>query len=205
MNKKLVFFTILLLLAAGVTTWLSLQSVKKSTKYHISKPHNPDAFAINATFVQMDNNGHINDIIYSPKLIHYPYQNSAVFQQPVITIINPNTKPYHITAKYGHSTYGTKIINLLGNVKLHQPAGPNNKALTITTSAATFYSQKKYITTDQFVTIHQPGLTTTAIGASDDLNKKIIKLHSQVKDIYEPSEYNNVQSSSRKRGSRKAL
>jgi len=191
MNKKLLFFTIVLLLTAGITTWLSLQSVKKSTKHHVNKPHNPDSFATNITFVQMDDNGQINDIIYSPKLVHYPYQDSAVFQQPVITIINAKTKPYHITAEKGHSTFGTKIVELIGNVKLHQHAGLNNKALTITTSAATFYPHKKYITTNQFVTISQPGLTTTAIGGSEDLNKKIIKLHSHVKEIYEPDEYKN--------------
>ena len=190
MNKKLVFLIIVLLLTAGITTWLSLQSVKKSTKYYANKPHNPDAFATNITFVQMDANGLINDIIHSPKLTRYPYKNSAVFQQPVITIINPKTNPYHITAKSGQSTYGTKIVKLIGNVKVQQHAGPNNKSLIITTSAATFYSQKKYLTTDQFITIYQPGLTTTAIGASEDLNKKIIKLHSHVKEIYEPNEYN---------------
>lgn len=188
LNKKLVFFTIFLLLGAGLTTWLALQSIKKTTKHHISQPHNPNAFAFNITFIQMDDNGQINNIMRSPKLIHYPYQNSAVFQQPIITIMNPKANPYHITAKYGHSTYGNKIVTLLGNVKLRQQAGSNNKELSIATNAATFYPREKYITTSQSVTIQQPGLTTTAIGASDDLNKKIITLKSHIKEIYEPSQ-----------------
>jgi len=157
MNKKFVFFTIALLLAAVVATWMSLRIVKNTTKQHINKPKNPDAIAVNVTYTKMDKNGQIHSVINTPKLIHYPYLDSSTFQNPDIIMINPHQQPWHITADHGNSRYGTKIIRLFGNVKLQQKAGPNNKKLTIMTDTATMYLHNKYITTDRPVTILRPG------------------------------------------------
>jgi LPS export ABC transporter protein LptC len=158
-----------------------------STKTHFDQPHNPDAIAINVTYTQMDENGMVHHIIYTPKLIHYPYQNSSAFQEPDITIINLPENPWHITADQGTSQYGTNIINLLNNVKLHQAAGPHNTALTITTNAATIHAHEKYVTTDQAITVKKPGTTITAVGAEAYVDKKTINLLSEVKEKYVPN------------------
>jgi lipopolysaccharide export system protein LptC len=188
MNKKLIFLTLVLLIAAGVTTWFSLQIVKNTDKQYSAQPHNPDGIAFDVTYIDMDKNGLTAHIIYTPKLTHYPYQNSSIFLKPNIFINNSNKQPWHITADSGTSKYGTKIINLVGNVKLHQKPGPNNKELTINTTKATIYTQTKFVKTDQPVKILEPGSTITAIGATADLNKKIVNLLSQVKEIYVPDE-----------------
>ncbi len=188
MNKKLIFLTIALLLAAGVTTWFALQIVKNTDKQYSSQSHNPDGIAIEVTYKEMDKNGLVANIIYTPKVTHYPYQNSSIFLKPDIIITNPNKQPWHITADHGNSKYGTKIVNLVGNVKLHQKPGPNNKELTINTTKATIYIQTKFVKTNQPVTILQPGSTITAVGATADLNKKIVNLLSHVKEIYVPDE-----------------
>ncbi|MCK4608598.1 MAG: LPS export ABC transporter periplasmic protein LptC [Gammaproteobacteria bacterium] len=191
MNKKLLALTIILLFGAVIATSISLQSVKNSTKHHIDKPHNPDAYAINLHYTQLDTNGKVKNIIHTPKLLHYPFENSADFETPDITIINPKAKPWHITAQRGHSVQGTKIVTLIDQVKMHQNASHNNKEMTITTSRATIDLHNKYISTDQFVTIMQPGITTTAIGANADLDKKIVNLLSNVHEIYDPKKYTN--------------
>ncbi len=153
MNKKFAFFTITLLLAAVIATWMSLRIVKNTTKQHINKPKNPDAIAINVTYMKMDENGLVHNVINTPKLIHYPYLDSSIFQNPDIVIINPHKQPWHITADRGTSIYGTNVIRLFGNVKLQQKAGPSNKKLTIMTDTATAYLHDKYMVTDQPVTI----------------------------------------------------
>lgn len=157
MNKKFAFFTITLLLAAVVATWMSLRIVKNTTKQHINKPKNPDAIAVNVTYTKMDKNGQIHSVINTPKLIHYPYLDSSTFQNPDIIMINPHQQPWHITADHGNSKHGTKEIRLFGNVKLQQKAGPSNKKLTIMTNVATAYLLDKYIVTDQPVTILSSG------------------------------------------------
>ncbi len=186
MSKKQVFFTIVILLIAGITSCFTLHLMKIS-KSHINQPHNPDVIVINAVYTQMDDNGMVHHIVHIPKLTHYPYQDSSAFQKPDIIIMDSPKTPWHITADRGTSQYGTTTINLLDNVKLHQAAGPQNSELTITTDAATIYSHKKYVTTNRPITITKPGTTIKAVGAEAYLDKKIINLLSQVKEKYVPS------------------
>jgi LPS export ABC transporter protein LptC len=157
MNKKFAFFTIALLLAAVVATWMSLRIVKNTTKQHVNEPKNPDAIAVNVTYTKMDKNGQIHSVINTPKLIHYPYLDSSTFQNPDIIINNSHEQPWHITANNGNSRHGTDVIQLFGNVKLKQNAGSSNKKLAIMTNAATAYLHDKYIVTDQPITILRPG------------------------------------------------
>jgi len=186
MNKKQIFFTIVILVIAGITSWFTWHIIKISSKTHIDQPHNPDSIIINATYTQMDANGNIHHIIHTPKLVHYSYQDATTFQNPDITIINAIGNPWHITADKGNSQYGTTIINLLNNVRLHQAASANNSELTITTVAATIYAHKKYITTANPVTVKKPGIIITAVGANAYLDKKNINLLSQLKEQYDP-------------------
>lgn len=160
MNKKFAFFTIALLFAAVFATWTSLKIVKNTTKQHVNEPKNPDSIAINITYTKMDKNGRVHSIIGTPKLIHYPYQDSSIFQAPDIIIVNLHEQPWHITADHGDSRYGTKQIRLSGNVKLQQKAGPSNKKLTIITDTATAYLHDKYIVTNKPVTVSQSGKIT---------------------------------------------
>ncbi len=186
MNKKQLFSTIIILIIAIVSSWFALHLLYTPTNQHVDNPKNPDAIAFNVTYTQMDQNGNIAHQLYSTRFVHYTFENSSEFQNPKITIMNPNGSPWHITADSGTSQQGSSLIHLVGNVKLYQPPSAKNTELTITTSKATIYSDKKYVTTDQPVKIVKPNTIATAIGANANMETKVVNLLSNVKETYVP-------------------
>ncbi|MCK4870257.1 MAG: LPS export ABC transporter periplasmic protein LptC [Gammaproteobacteria bacterium] len=187
MNRKLITTTIILLAAAGMTSWLTIQSVKNKTNTHINKSHNPNAFMNNVTYTEMNKDGTPHNIIFIKSGKHFQANSASTFTKPNITIYNQKQNPWIITANSGNSINGTKLIHLLGNVKLHQAAGVHNKELTVTTTAATVLPKNKIVKTDQKVTILQPGTTVTATGAIANGKTKTLKLLSNVQETYVPN------------------
>lgn len=187
MNRKLIATTIILLTAAGMTSWLTIRAVKSKANSHINKPHNPNAFMTNITYTEMNKDGTPHNIVFVKTGKHFQANNASSFTQPNITIYNQKQNPWIITAASGNSINGTKLIHLIGNVKLHQAAGVHNKELTVTTTAATVLPNDKIVKTDQKVTILQSGITVTAIGAIANGKTKTLKLLSNVQETYVPN------------------
>lgn len=188
MKKKYFIFTLLLFSLAGATSWLTLRIVKETSLTHITRSVNPDAYMFKARYTQMNKNGTIHSIMRATQTIHYSKKDFAVFQNPNIIVMVANKKPWHITAERGHSEQGGKKVILIDHVKMHQPAGLNNKELTIKTNSAVIYPTEKQAETNKPVTILQPGVTITAIGAKADLQKSTVNLLSNVKEIYIPQQ-----------------
>lgn len=164
-------------------TW---QVIYQTTFYHISKPEDPDAFAININYMQMDQNGNLHNKFFATQLSHFQYNNSANFQKPIITIVTPNKTDWVITAKRGNSKHGSEKIDLVGNVKFYQAAGLDNQETTISTEHAVFFMEQKLIKTDKHVVITQPGLIAESDGADANLATSFISLLSNVNETYAP-------------------
>lgn len=187
MTRTRILFIIVLLLIASVTSYFTFDMLQPDTNNHINNPHDPDQIAVNATLTQMNKNGTIAHAVSTPRLEHYPYQDSTSFVKPDINIMNKSQNPWHITADRGTSQQGSTTIQLINNVKLHQATGPNNTELTITTSAVTIYAKEKHIITDQPVTIIKPGTIIKAVGAEAYVNSKIVNLLSNVREKHVPN------------------
>lgn len=189
MNNKTFFLTVVLLISVILSSIMVLKVIKKSMSSHVVRSDVPDSFLVSATYSKMDERGMVRQIIYTPSLVHYQSQDSAVFEKPS-AILNLNSKemPWKISADNGSSRNGLETIRLIGNVVIKQPLGKKNKVTMITTEELTIYFNKKYVETDKPVMIEQPGITAKSLGINANFNTKVINLLSNVKEIYLPAE-----------------
>lgn len=187
MKKKINTSIAILLLAVILSSVMVFRVVKNSMAKHINRKDTPDFFLKAATYTKSDETGAMQQSIYTSELTHYQESDSTIFQNlTAFFVTTPEKKPWKITADSGTSKFGLDIINLIGNVTMRQDDGVDNKETTIITKSATIYFAKKYVETDQLVTIKREGVLAEAIGANADFNTEVLNLLSQVKEEYTP-------------------
>ncbi|MCL5260928.1 MAG: LPS export ABC transporter periplasmic protein LptC [Gammaproteobacteria bacterium] len=184
MNKKTIFFTIILFIAFSISSWYALISAKKITLPHLLGPNSADAFLTNVSYLELDQEGAIRNFITATKVTHYPNNDASEFKQIQITLSSQNQSPWIITAPQGKSEHGKNKIFLTGGVNIRQQASATNSEMLVTTSALTIFPLQKQAETDQPITIQQAPNVIKAVGATADFNANTVKLLSHVVGEY---------------------
>jgi LPS export ABC transporter protein LptC/lipopolysaccharide transport protein LptA len=193
MNNKISLLIVALLIIAILSSVMVFKVVRKSMLSHVNRSDTPDFFLKAATYTKMDDSGEVQQAIYTSELTHYQDSDATFFQKPEATfVVNSQEMPWTITADSGTSKFGVDIINLIGNVVIHQKADSNTKETTITTKSIAIYFDKKYVETDQLVTITQEGILAEAMGANADFNTSVMNLLSDVKEVYVSPQGNKI-------------
>jgi lipopolysaccharide export system protein LptC len=158
----------------------------------------PDFFMTDVIYVQMNEDGVLSDRIYTPKINHYPDNDTSVFEDPYINMLDKNNQFWEISAKNGKSIGGSDIIYFWDNVKIHQlpslQGGPtastrNNElsGMLVTSSAVTIYPHRRFAETNKPVKMVQAGSVVNAVGAELDLKDAKMKLLSKIEGQYDSS------------------
>lgn len=147
----------------------------------------PDGYMTNATYQDYNSQGELHALLNTPKMTHYPDNDTTQFLAPDVMMYTSQQVPWHITAEHGQSKQGTEKVLLWGNVIIHQPYRPGFPETTIKTSQITVYPDEQYAHTKKAVTIKRPGSTTDAIGLDADFKTGIFKLLSNSRGRYEPN------------------
>lgn len=147
---------------------------------------NPDAFGERVTIIEMNEQGTRDNSFSADTLVHYPYQDTTRFTHPHFTAYPVTGQPWHALANYGQSSHGMDKLTLWGQVKIQQPAGPDNKELTLITSLLTLYPQRDFAETDRPVLITDPHTTVNAIGMRAYLQEKRVQLLAKTRGVYDP-------------------
>ncbi len=188
MNRNF-WLSLFLIIAASLSTLFMLRSTQ-----HESPPptqqlnQRPDAFMVNVDYSEYDDQGNLHSHLLTPKVIHYPNQNSAVFAQPNFMIYTSERVPWYITAEHGTSRDGINSVFLRDDVHIHQPAEPDNPETTILTTTATIHPPQSTATTDDPVTIVRPGSLVKGTGMEANLKTGVIKLFSHSQGFYDGEE-----------------
>lgn len=186
MNKK----TLLLNSIFFIGLSLSIVFIKQfmdlsSTESKINDIKSPDAYMINASYLRTNETGQREVVLFSPFVTHYKYQDSSEFISPKILVFR-NQDRWQISANKAKGLNGANTFYLLNGVKVHQLASKNNPGTVLTTKTLTVFPKKNLVTTEDFVTIEQPGMTMNAVGLRGDLNSGNFKLLSKTRSQYEP-------------------
>lgn len=184
MNKKNIFFTIILLTIFSSISILALLEAKKITSIHTNATHAPDFSMTNASYVKFDQNGDISNQFYTSKITHFTTNNNYIFDNPRMKMYNTNEQPWYITANKGRSEGGKSKVYLWDNVKVTQTATPNNSDFDITTTSLTVYPNIKFAETNDPVIIIQGGSIAKATGAKADFKSGTVNLLSNVECQY---------------------
>ncbi len=183
---KNTMITLLLVLAAGLSSW----SILISKKAHVSasgKSTEPDAFMENVVATIINKEGARSILIESPRMVHYAENDTTVIESPHITVYRNSPEPWHINSDYAKAIQGTTKIFFWSNVVIHHPNDESTPITTFKTNTLTVFPQEKIAQTADEVTLSQPESVVHAIGMTANLNDGEVKLLSQARGEYVPS------------------
>ncbi len=174
---------LLLLLAATLTSYSVWE------KYFIwhpmaVNPRYPDEFAEQVTVIRTDQQGNIEDKFFVPKIWHFSPSDRTLFYQPQMSMTVTQQPPWVANAQWGEATNGNAMIHLWGNVTITQQKGVHNAAGIIQTSSLLLYPHTHEITTDQYISAQQGGLSATSVGMQLNIDQHTLALLSQVSGTY---------------------
>lgn len=178
--------TLLLILAAGLSSW----SILISKKAHITpsgKATEPDAFIEKVTATIINKEGVRSLLIESPRMVHYAENDTTLIETPHVTIYRDTPEPWHVNSDYAKATQGTNKIFFWSNVVIHHPYDESTPITTFKTNTLTVFPQQKIAQTDDEVILVQPETIVHAVGMTANLNDGEIKLLSQARGEYVPS------------------
>lgn len=190
MSQRTFILITLLILALIFSVWL-IHNMMGHSHSSSTTANSPDAFMINATYLRTDINGNPRSRIHVSKMIHYQANDMSDFSNPEIFLYDTNHAPWHITATYGQSQSGIQQVHLWDNVVIHQAAGANNSEMNITTSSLIIFPETESASTDQPITITQPGAVVNSVGLRANLHKGEVQLLSRAHGVYTPAEVPN--------------
>lgn len=186
---------LLLLVIAIILAILLIVTNNKAITKHNQTNKQPDAYADNITVTRYDKFGKLATQLIAPKMTHYVDNNTSVFLKPKLTLYG-DKQPWLITANQAQALNGSNMININGNVVIHENAGPNNPESTFITSTLTVNTQQQTAETNQPVHLTQKNkngstLDITAIGLIANQKTGEVQLLSHVRGYYVPAATTN--------------
>ncbi|MGJ3494383.1 lipopolysaccharide exporter periplasmic protein [Piscirickettsia salmonis] len=183
MLRQTFFSSLLLLVFAGVSSWLVIETSRpKRTAAYSGVTQDAKATAI--TITTFTPKGILRYIITSPTARHFD-NNTSIITTPHLTAIAPTGSNWSVQAQ--RATVKNNKVHLSGGVRLHRPKSKTNQALLLTTATLDFDIDKNLATTTKTVTVSEPGTDNyiQGLGLRANLNKGTVQLLQQVQSHYE--------------------
>lgn len=186
MNKNTALINISFILALIVSIF-AIKQLLLSTESPTMKdnPHTPDYYMLNVTYMRTNDLGRKDILVFSPVVHHFQEQDRAEIQTPIIKLYKKDQEVI-ATSKRAKSFNGTERFELYEDVVVRQTATQDKPESVMLTESLTAFPKKDLVTTNEKVTIKQPGLDVTGIGMKGDLKNGNIQLLSQTKGHYDP-------------------
>ncbi len=188
LTRKNFSISLLLIFAAGLSAWSVIVShAYDNSGTPVNDPKKPDSYMEVVTAMQYGANGKPTMQLITPKMVHYPENDSTDIFAPHVTIYRKSPQPWFIEANFAKTTDGVKEILFWSNVTIHHPSDIENPATSLQTEELTIFPDQQLARTDLAVTFIQPDTTVHAIGMLANLNDNTIKLLSQAQGEYAPN------------------
>ena len=138
--------------------------------------------------VALDENGKESFAVRAPHLEETPGAKTIELQQPLFLLPEAEAVGRHweMRAKTALISDDQIEVQLRDDVHATSPEG-SARPLTMTTGRLNVYPRERRATSDDLVTVVQPGSTISGRGMEALLSENRVTLHSQVKARYAPS------------------
>jgi len=142
----------------------------------------PSNFIQNGRFIIYDENGY-STTLTSTNAEFFPNSDYVRIQSPAIDVINASGDRIKLTANSGHYNPISEKLILRGNVSIFQSSPPED-AWSAKGEEFTLDNKRRFISTDQAVTIKKGMHYMNATGLNAWLDEKTIDLLSNVRGQY---------------------
>ena len=174
----------LMLLLAAMTLWLQYV-VQQDTGDAKAARHEPDAIVENFTVNRLDEFGKLQYTFSSPKMLHFPDNDSAEALYPRVVYIAKEGGNLVATASRGVIHRQGEEAYLYGNVLILREATLRDDELRARTEFLHLLSKEGVASTDRSVTITEGRSVLNGVGMLVNRNKQEFILQSQVKGSFD--------------------
>jgi len=171
----------LMLAALAALTWWLDQKVQPVSPKDAPSRSDPDFVVDNFEATRLNEQGIERYGIVAKKMVHYPGDNSAVLDQPVLTHFDPESAPVSIRANQGMLENNGENAYFTGDVQIHRAAYADNAEMALYTTFLHVIPDQDLVKTDREVTMVSGNSTVKAVGLEFDNRKREVKLLSNVK------------------------
>jgi lipopolysaccharide export system protein LptC len=182
-------FTIsfLILFATALSGWSIIISHFSHAPALTNDPSKADTFMEEVIATTINKEGNPTLKLITPKMVHYPKDDSTDIMAPRVTIYRKSPEPWHIDSNFAKTTNGTSTILFWSHVNIHHSTDAENPETNLLTESLTVFPDKKLASTDLPITFIQPDTTVHAVGMLANLNDNTIKLLSATQGEYAPA------------------
>lgn len=186
MNRKIYLLNFLFLFVIVSSIVFVKQFMDNSVKENVKNDtKRPDAYLVNAHYLRTNSIGKPDVALFSPYVTHYKTDDTSFYSNPHIYLYK-NGDQWRITSKTAKGVNGVETFYLYNGVTVKQLPSSKGRGTLLSTDSLTVFPKKDLVTTQDFVTIEQPGLKITAKGLKGDLKTGNIQLLSKTRGQYDP-------------------
>ena len=159
-------------------------------------PQEPDYFVERLTLLTLDAQGEPLWRLQAQALRHFPADDSARFEAPLLVSLNPDRPTSRVKADSGlwfnqqlqptGQIAREQRIELAGGVEIERAAMPGRAALRAKTPSATVLPDVERVYSDQPVVVREAGHQLDGTGFALDLRERSLRLDSRVKAVWQP-------------------
>lgn len=177
-------FGVILLVAVALAWVLSRGPDDLFYQPEVQQPFEPDYTLTDFTVTLMGAQGSPAYRLSAQAMQHYPGKGLAQWRQPLIIVYQEGEAVWQIQAQQAQSPDEGEYVQLEGDVRL-QRLGDAGGANEILAQDMLVLTDRNMVTTENPVTIHHQGGVTEGVGLRADLDKRQLKLLSQVRGVYD--------------------
>lgn len=155
------------------------------------KSNKPQEYMTHITISNYSEQGNTKEILRAEYWEFIPEKGCSDLINPHVTVYKPNGDVWYLTAHKAlawHSTMADKVskVELYDGVVIERAALNKAAPIKVETLAMQYTPATDMITSEEFVSMQQPGLTISGIGMRGYLDRNWIELHEKITTIYTP-------------------
>lgn len=140
---KNITLSFLLIIAVALSCW----SIILYHPAHMSIPDNDpkklDSYMEDVTAIMFSKEGAPTLKLVTPRMVHFPENNTTDIEQPRVTIFRKSPQPWFIDSNHAKASNGMQSILFWSEVNIHHPADEENPATTLATDTLTIFPSNK--------------------------------------------------------------
>ncbi len=161
------------------------------TERTTTKQSKPQEYMTQLTVSNFTAKGNAKEILTAEYWEFLPEQGCSDLVKPHVTVYKPNGDVWHLFANKAiawHPTINDKVtkIDMKEGVIIERPALNNVTPIKVETLAMEYTPENDMITSKEYVSMQQPGLTISGFGMRGYLDRNWIELHDRITTIYTP-------------------
>lgn len=175
----------LLAVVATITQWLVWLRDSSAGLETFVGPSRSDYQLSDFTMSTLDDAGALAFRVVSPRLAKHPYVGSLEIDTPVFVIRDASRSEYHARSQHALVSADAKELTLVRDVVVERPAAGDTAPFVLRSQSLRGNMNTDTMTSDDPVTITQPGSILEGVGLDADLARNRLVLRQKVKARYE--------------------